>query len=85
MPGVGPLESYLDKVRTRAYTITDADVQAVKDAGVSEDEIFERTVAVAVEEGRRRLAAAERVITGVGSTEPAGSGGADMRGDGAGE
>jgi hypothetical protein len=29
---------------------------------VSEDEIFERTVAVAVEEGRRRLAAAERVI-----------------------
>ena len=62
MPGVGPLESYLDKVRTPAYTITDADVQAVKDAGVSEDEIFERTVAVAVEEGRRRLAAAERVI-----------------------
>jgi hypothetical protein len=47
---VGPLESYLEKVRTAAYTITDADVQAVKDAGVSEDEIFERTVAVAVEE-----------------------------------
>ncbi|MGN6799485.1 MAG: hypothetical protein ACTHKS_15195 [Gaiellaceae bacterium] len=82
---MGPLESYLDKVRTRAYTITDADVQAVKDAGVSEDEIFERTVAVAVEEGRRRLAAAERVITGVGSTEPARSGGADMRGAGAGK
>ena len=60
--GVGPLESYLDKVRTRAYTITDADIQAVKDVGVSEDEIFERTVEVAVEEGRRRLAAAERVI-----------------------
>jgi alkylhydroperoxidase family enzyme len=59
---VDPLESYLGKVRTRAYTITDADVQAVKDAGVSEDEIFERTVAVAVEEGRRRLTAAERVI-----------------------
>ncbi len=59
---MGPLESYLEKVRTAAYTITDADVQAVKDAGVSEDEIFERTVAVAVEEGRRRLAAADRVI-----------------------
>lgn len=59
---VGPLEAYLAKVRDRAYTITDADVQAVKDAGVSEDEIFERTVAVAVEEGRRRIAAAERVI-----------------------
>jgi len=60
--GVGALESYLEKVRTCAYTITDADVEAVKDAGVSEDEIFERTVAIAVEEGRRRLAAAERVI-----------------------
>jgi alkylhydroperoxidase family enzyme len=59
---VDPLDAYLEKVRTRAYAITDADVQAVKDAGVSEDEIFERTVAVAVEEGRRRLAAAERVI-----------------------
>ena len=63
LPGVDPFESYLEKVRTRAFAITDADVQAVKDAGVSEDEIFERTVAVAVEEGRRRLAAAERVIS----------------------
>jgi len=34
----------------------------VKDAGVGEDEIFERTVAVAVAEGRRRIAAAEGVI-----------------------
>lgn len=62
VPGVGALETYLAKVRDCAYTITDADVQAVKDAGVSEDEVFERTVAVAVEEGRRRIAAAERVI-----------------------
>ncbi len=57
-----PLESYLAKVKDCAYKITDADVQAVKDAGVSEDEIFEQTVAVAVAEGRRRIAAAERVI-----------------------
>ena len=56
------MESYLAKVRERAYAITDADVQALKDAGHSEDEIFERTVAAAVEEGRRRIAAAERVI-----------------------
>jgi hypothetical protein len=79
-----PLESYLAKVKERAYAITDADVQAVKDAGISEDEIFERTVAVAVEEGRRRIAAAERVITGVASTETARSAGADRRGAGAG-
>ena len=57
-----PLEAYLTKVKDRAYSITDADVEAVKDAGVSEDEIFERTVAVAVQEGRRRIAAAERVL-----------------------
>jgi len=57
-----PFEPYLAKVRDCAYTITDADVQALKDAGVGEDEIFERTVAVAVAEGRRRIAAAEKVI-----------------------
>ena len=57
-----PLEAYLAKVKDRAYSITDADVEAVKDAGVSEDQIFERTVAVAVQEGRRRIAAAERVL-----------------------
>jgi len=56
------MEAYLAKVRERAYTITDADVQALKDAGHSEDEIFERTVEAAVAEGRRRQAAAERVI-----------------------
>jgi alkylhydroperoxidase family enzyme len=59
---VDPLEAYLAKVKDRAYSITDADVEAVKDAGVSEDEIFERTVAVAVQEGRRRIAAAEGVL-----------------------
>ena len=62
MSGVGPLESYLAKVKDCAYKITDADVQAVREAGVSEDEIFEQTVTVAVAEGRRRIAAAEKVI-----------------------
>jgi hypothetical protein len=56
------LDAYLAKVRERAYTVTDADVQALKDAGVSEDEIFEQTVAAAVSEGLRRWDAAERVI-----------------------
>ena len=60
--GVSPLDAYLAKVKDCAYKITDADVQAVRDAGVSEDEIFEQTVAVAVAEGRRRIAAAEKVI-----------------------
>jgi len=59
---VGALETYLEQVRTRAYSITDADVQALKDAGISEDEIFEQTVAVAIADGLRRLDAAVRVI-----------------------
>jgi hypothetical protein len=53
---------YLEKVRERASTVTDADVQALKDAGISEDEIFEQTVAEAMGQGLRRLDAAERVL-----------------------
>ena len=56
------LASYLEQVRTRAYAVTDADVEAMKEAGVPEDEIFEQTVAVAIAEGLRRLDAAAAVI-----------------------
>ena len=56
------LAPYLAKVRTRAYTVTDGDVEELKQAGLSEDEIFEATVSVAITEGLRRLDAASRVI-----------------------
>jgi alkylhydroperoxidase family enzyme len=56
------LAPYLEKVRSRAYTITDQDVDELKAAGAGEDEIFEATVAVAIEEGLRRLDAAEAVL-----------------------
>jgi len=56
------MASYLQKVRERAYTVTDAEVEALKAVGLSEDEIFEQTVAVAVDEGLRRLDAAARVL-----------------------
>ena len=56
------MDAYLDKVRTRAYTVTDSDVDALRDAGFTEDEIFEQTVGVAVAEGFRRLDAAAAVI-----------------------
>jgi alkylhydroperoxidase family enzyme len=46
---------YLDKVRSRAYTVTDADVEELIEGGVSEEAIFEHTAAVAVAEGLRRL------------------------------
>ena len=61
-PPAAPLAPYLEKVRSRAYTITDDDVDELKRAGVSEDEIFEATVSVALAEGVRRLDAAARVI-----------------------
>jgi alkylhydroperoxidase family enzyme len=55
-------DAYLGKVRRAAYTITDADVQALKDAGHSEDEIFELTVSAAVGAGLDRLDAALRAL-----------------------
>jgi alkylhydroperoxidase family enzyme len=56
------LAPYLEKVHTRAYTVTDADVEKLKAAGLSEEEIFEQTVAAAISEGLRRLDAAAAVI-----------------------
>jgi hypothetical protein len=50
--------AYLEKVRRAAYEVTDEDVQALLDASYSEDEIFEQTVAVAVEVGLARREAA---------------------------
>jgi hypothetical protein len=38
-------------------------VEALKQAGLTEDEIFEATVAVAIGEGLRRLDAARAVIS----------------------
>jgi alkylhydroperoxidase family enzyme len=46
---------YLDKVRGEAFTITDQDVEVLKAAGHSDDEIFEQTVSVAVAAGLERL------------------------------
>ena len=56
------LARYLAQVRQRAYEISDEDVAALKEAGVSEDEIFEQTVAAAIDQGLRRLDKALEVI-----------------------
>jgi alkylhydroperoxidase family enzyme len=56
------LALYLEKVRENAYTVTDEDIQALKDAGYSEDLIFEQTVSVAVAAGLTRLEAGLRVL-----------------------
>jgi hypothetical protein len=56
------MAGYLEKVRDRAYSVTDRDVEALKESRCSEDEIFEQTVAVAIAEGLRRLDRADEVI-----------------------
>jgi alkylhydroperoxidase family enzyme len=61
-PAPAEMEPYLAKVHARAYTVTDRDVEALKDAGISEDEIFEQTVAAAIVEGLRRLDRAVEVL-----------------------
>ena len=53
---------YLAKVADRAYTVTEADVEALTAAGLSDDAIFEQTVAAAIAQGLRRLDAAEAAI-----------------------
>jgi alkylhydroperoxidase family enzyme len=48
---------YLEKVRLHAFDVTDQDVEALKEAGFSEDQIFEQTVSAAVAAGLARLEA----------------------------
>jgi alkylhydroperoxidase family enzyme len=54
-PAPPEFATYLEKVRLHAYKVVDGDVEALKDAGFSEDEIFEQTVSVAVAAGLERL------------------------------
>jgi alkylhydroperoxidase family enzyme len=56
------MRAYLEKVRLHAYKVTDRDVAELKAAGLSEDEIFEHTVATAVAAGLERLEAGLRVL-----------------------
>jgi alkylhydroperoxidase family enzyme len=61
-PAPAEMAAYLAKVRDRAYAVVDQDIEALEEAGVSEDVIFEQTVAVAIAEGLRRLDRADEVI-----------------------
>jgi alkylhydroperoxidase family enzyme len=54
-PAPREFANYLEKVRLHAYKVTDGDVEELKAAGFTEDEIFEQTVSVAVAAGLERL------------------------------
>lgn len=57
---------YLDKVARHAYKVTDEDVEALRRAGLSEDQIFEATVAAAVGAGMKRLRAGLAALAELG-------------------
>jgi alkylhydroperoxidase family enzyme len=56
------MRSYAAKVRDESYRVTDADVAKLRTAGVSEDEIFEVTVAAALGAACRCLDAGMRAL-----------------------
>jgi alkylhydroperoxidase family enzyme len=58
------LRGYLDKVARHAYKVTDEDVEALRAAGYSEDQIFEATVSCALGACLRRLEAGLSAIEG---------------------
>jgi alkylhydroperoxidase family enzyme len=55
-------KDYTDTVRRGAYLVTDAQVDALRAAGLSEDEIFELTVSAAVGAGLERLDAGLKAL-----------------------
>jgi hypothetical protein len=57
-----PLRAYVDQVALQAGAVTDADIAALLDQGLSEDGIFELTVAAALGAGRARLQRAREVL-----------------------
>lgn len=61
-PPPAEMTAYLEKVRERAYSVVDQDIDALRQAGFSEDEIFEQTVTVAIAEGLRRLDVANEAM-----------------------
>jgi alkylhydroperoxidase family enzyme len=58
----GSMDALVDKVARHAYKVTDRDVAALRDAGHSEDAIFEVVVAAAVGAGTARLDAGLRAV-----------------------
>ncbi len=65
-----PLRTLIDKVAKQAYMVTDGDIASAKEAGASEDEIFELAVCAAIGQATRQydtaLAALEAATEGSG-------------------
>jgi hypothetical protein len=55
-----PLNTLIDKVANRAYTVTNEDIVTARSSGVSEDQIFEIVVCAAIGQASRQY---ERALT----------------------
>lgn len=53
----GALAAYVETVARRPYEISDSDIEELRRAGYSEDQIFEATISAALAAGLRRLEA----------------------------
>jgi hypothetical protein len=71
-PVEGPLDPFVDKVRRRAHAVTDEDVAALRRAGLSEDHIFEASVAAALGAGLSRLDRALDALDALDAPDPLG-------------
>ena len=60
------LSGWIEKIARHAYRTTDADIESLKAAGYSDDQLFELTVAAALGASRARL---ERALEVLGETE----------------
>ena len=61
-PAPAAMGDYLERVRLHAYRVTDGEVEELKAAGFTEDELFEQTVSTAVAAGLERLEAGLRTL-----------------------
>lgn len=57
-----PMRTLIDKVAHQAYAVTDEDVAAVREAGLSEDQIFEIVVCAAVGQADRQYSSARAAL-----------------------
>ena len=69
LPEGGPrlpqeLRNYVDKVSRQAFKVTEADIEALRNAGYSEDAIFELTLCAALGAGIARLDRATAAMKG---------------------
>ena len=64
-----PLSRLVDKVANRAYTVTDGEIAAAKESGLSEDQLFEIIVCAAIGAANRQYGTALAALDAVAGRE----------------